>query len=333
MVAIPELPKLKTRVRFPSPAPFVPLNLCGIVAVCGLTMAVSAAAAPGAPPGSSRDEPAFWRALVEDCPVPAGESVAGLVREAVGFLGSPDPVWRDEIGYGVVAACVYGQRRLSADERRTLVDSLSANLRQGIGKVGDDSVLLRSFSALDLSVFAALELQVPALDDAGYRQLLDDAFEYLREERDLRGFDSRTGWIHATAHTADLLKFLARDPRFSRTDQERLLAAVWVRMTATEVPVFTHAEDERLAAVVLSVIRRPDFDAALLRPWLERFVQLEKNTWTATPPPASALAASQNARNLLKSLYVLLSMPTPEPVGGQVAARWPVLETLQQIRR
>lgn len=304
-----------------------------IATVGGLMLAVSAAAAPGALPSPLKDDPAYWRALVEDCPVPAGESAAALVREAIGFLGSPDTVWRDDIGYGVVAACVYGQRRLSADERRTLVDSLSANLERGIGNAGDDTVLLRSFSALDLSVFAALELQVPALDEAGYRQLLDAALEYLREERDLRGFDSRTGWIHATAHAADLLKFLARDPRFTRTDQERLLTAIRVRMTASAAPVFTHAEDERLAAVVLSVIRRGDFDAALLRPWLERFVRLEQDTWMETPPPASALAASQNARNLLKSLYVLSSMPTPEPTGGQVVAREAVLETLQQIRR
>jgi hypothetical protein len=88
-------------------------------------------------------------------------------------------------------------------------------------------------------------LQVPALDETGYRRLLDAAFAYLRDERDLRGFEPRVGWIHATAHTADLLKFLARDPRFSRPDQGRLLEAVWVRLAASGAPVFTHAEDER----------------------------------------------------------------------------------------
>lgn len=33
-----------------------------------------------------------WRALAEDCVVPEGEPAIGLVREAVGFLGSTDPV-------------------------------------------------------------------------------------------------------------------------------------------------------------------------------------------------------------------------------------------------
>jgi len=39
-------------------------------------------------------------------------------------------------------------------------------------------------------------------------------------------------------------------------------------------PVFTHAEDERLAAALLSVVRRPGFDPTILDPWLARFVAL-----------------------------------------------------------
>ena len=248
--------------------------------------------------------------------MPAGESAFGLVSEAVSFLGSPDTEWRDDVGYGVVASCVYQKKRLTPGERRELVARLSDNLRRGIGESGTDSVLLRSFSALDLSVFAALEDADPALDEAGYRKLLDDALAYLRDERDLRGLEPQLGWIHATAHTADLLKFLARDPRFTAADQVRLLDAAWSKMTAPGTPVFTHAEDERLAAALLSVVRRPDFDPTILDPWLARFVALEKQVWSKAPPDPQTLDASQNARNLLRSLYVLLSPPAP-PAGGR----------------
>ena len=304
-----------------------------LVALCCLALCEPAWATPDTVQRAAKSDPVFWRGLAEECAVPEGDSAAGLVREAVGFLGSTDPVWRDDIGYGVVATCVYGKRRLNVEERGELVDLLQANLRRGIGQVNDDSVLLRSFSALDLSVFAALELQTPALDEASYRRLLDAALAYLRDERDLRGFEPRVGWIHATAHAADLLKFLARDPRFGRSDQARLLDEVWIRMTTPGTPVFTHGEDERLAAAALSVVRRTDFEVSLLDPWLGRFVQLEKATWAVTPPQADALASSQNARNLLKSLYVLLSLPAPEPTAGQQAARAAVQGTLEQIRR
>ena len=275
----------------------------------------------------------FWLALAKECTVPADESAADLVREAISLLGSPDPVWRDDVGYGVIVSCVYQKKLLDAGQRREIIDTLTGNLRRGIGEAGTDTVLLRSFSALDLSILAALELQDPVLDEDGYRRLLDDALAYLAAERDLRGIDPRVGWVHATAHTADLLKFLARDPRFTPADQARLLDAAWLRMTAPGTPVFTHAEDERLAAALLSVTRRPDFDPASLEPWLERFVALEKSVWQQSPPEATALDAAQNARNLLRSLHLLLALPKPDPTPGQLAAREKVVVTLQQIRR
>jgi hypothetical protein len=281
---------------------------------------------------AGRGQP-FWLALAKDCTVPAGESAAGLVREAIGLLGSPDPTWRDDVGYGVIVSCVYQKKLLDAGQRREIVDTLTGNLRRGIGEAGTDTVLLRSFSALDLSILAALELQDPVLDDSGYRRLLDEALAYLAAERDLRGIDPRVGWIHATAHTADLLKFLARDPRFTPADQARLLDAAWLRMTAPGTPVFTHAEDERLAAALLSVARRPDFDPASLEPWLERFVALEKSVWQQSPPETTALDAAQNTRNLLRSLHLLLVLPKPDPTPGQLVAREKMVVTLQQIRR
>ncbi|MGE5124949.1 MAG: DUF2785 domain-containing protein, partial [Betaproteobacteria bacterium] len=265
----------------------------------------------------------------------------GLLKEALSFLGSPDSDWRDDIGYGVVASCVYQKRALEPEERRALVAALSANLRRGIGETGTDSVLQRSFSALDLSILAALENLDPVLDERGYRELLDAALAYLRDERDLRGFDPRVGWIHATAHTADLLKFLARDARFAKADQRWLFDAAWSKMTNESTAVFTHAEDERLAAALASVVRRADFDPSLLDPWLARFVAQEKQLWSQAPPRPQALDAAQNARNLLRGLFVELHLPAPAPPGApaaaagpaQAAAREKLLATLRAIRR
>ena len=292
-----------------------------------LLVILAAAPLDSAPLAAERRGKAFWKTLAAECAVPAGESAAGLVNEAVSLVGSPDSEWRDDVGYSVVATCVYRKKQLESEERRALVTLLSENLRRGIGETGNDGVLRRSFSALDLSILAALELQDPALDAAGYARLLDDGLAYLKDERDLRGLEPRVGWIHATAHTADLLKFLARDARFKPQDQARLLDAAWSKLTAGGAPVFTHAEDERLAAALVSVVRRPDFDPASLDPWLERFVALEKQVWTRMPPDSATLDASQNARNLLRSVHALLSFAEPAAAGGQAAAREKALAT------
>ncbi|MDQ1341752.1 MAG: hypothetical protein QG571_368, partial [Pseudomonadota bacterium] len=78
---------------------------------------------------------------------------------------------------------------------------------------------------------------------------------------------------------------------------------------------------------------RPDFDPASLELWLGRFVALEKSVWQQSPPQATALDAAQNARNLLRSLHLLLVLPKPDPTPGQLVAREQVVVTLQQIRR
>ena len=104
-------------------------------------------------------------------------------------------------------------------------------------------------------------------------------------------------------------------------------------MTAPGLPVWTHAEEERIAAALMSVIRRPDFVATGFDAWLGQFGALEKRVWERAPPDAALLDASQNARNLLRSLFVLASMPQPEPTSGQEAARRQLLATLQGIRR
>jgi hypothetical protein len=55
--------------------------------------------------------------------------------------------------------------------------------------------------------------------------------------------------------------------------------------------------------------------------------------WEKAPPARADLDAGQNARTLLRSFFVLLSLPEPAPTVGQTAARDKVLATLQQIRR
>ena len=52
-----------------------------------------------------------------------------------------------------------------------------------------------------------------------------------------------------------------------------------------------------------------------------------------SPPDSATLDASQNARNLLRSVHALLSLAEPAAAGGQAAAREKALATLAKIRR
>ncbi len=128
----------------------------------------------------------------------------------------------------------------------------SANLEGGLGETGSDTVLLRSFSALDLSILATLNIEQPFLTDADFHGLLSQALGYLARERDVRGYDERLGWINSTAHTADLLKFLSRSANLKTSDQKRIVEGIAAKLEGAG-SVFTHGEDERLARALLSL--------------------------------------------------------------------------------
>lgn len=286
-------------------------------------------AAAGAVPTAARDA-AFWRHLAESgYTVPEGTSPAALLVETSAFLGSPDATLRDGVAYAVAAEWIVRKKLVEPADLRPLLDLWAANLKRGIGETGNDGVLLRSFSALDLSLLAARDLQTPYLAPAELKGLLDAALAYLAAERDLRGYEPGKGWLHATAHTADLLKFLARNPRLPREEAARILPAIGVKLRDAG-QVFAWGEDERLASAVLAVLKREDADPAVLDAWLAQLTGAASGLWEAPALDVKQFAAVQNGKHVLSRLHVLLSV-VPEPTPAVVQARGRVLHALEQL--
>jgi Protein of unknown function (DUF2785) len=293
-----------------------------LLALIGAGVLLAAAAAP---PVHDR---AFWSAIAKNrYQVPPGESADALVVELSGLLGSPDPELRDDFAYSIAAAWIFRDRLVSENTRHELLKAWSANLRVGLGGTGSDTLFLRAFSALDLSLLAALDDQHPFLADDEYAGLLSAALDYLAGEKDLRAFDPRRGWMHATAHTADLLKFLGRSARLRPPDQGRILDAIAAKLRAAGA-TFTHGENERLAAAVQSLVVRKDFDAAAFARFLAAVVEPAEHLWDRGPlVDPLCFAATQNAKDLLRSLYVRLVLDKAAPEAPRAA----VLKTLEKL--
>lgn len=274
------------------------------------------AAAAGEIPSHST---AYWHAVIESDFVPPDDaSLPSLLRELSGYLSSTDPELRDEIAYQVLTQWLYVQRLVPAELQQELLDEWRGNLSKGIGEAGTDSVFLRSFSALMLSVAIALDNQAPWLDDAEFDRVLQSALAYLRDERDTRGFDPEQGWVHSVAHTADLLKFLARSSHLEVSEQGAILTAIADKLSRLD-HVLIHGEDERLARAVAAIVARPDADVSAFDAFLERVkpVRLE-----GLPTPKE-LAVNQNRKHLAVSLYAVLKTggrddPSPDPAAGRV---------------
>lgn len=265
-----------------------------LAALLALSLLASAAPERGAD---------FWRSIARaQYAVPADESAAGLLGEFDELFASRDAELRDGLGYGIAEQWILRRRLLTPDEARALTATWTAWL-------GRDDVLVRAFAALDLSLLAALDLEAPFLDEQGFAALLDGALDHLARERDLRGWEEGVGWIHATAHTADLLRFLARNPRLDADGQARLLEGIATRMCEPGAPVFVFDEDERLAAAVVAVLAREDLSSDAFAAFLE----------LCRPPPAAAtfdtlrFAARRNTRNLLRAVHERLDLAAELP--------------------
>lgn len=275
--------------------------------------------------GAGHDK-AFWQGIVKNKYVPpVGEPLPPLVRELSGYLASRDPELRDDIGYSTLVAWIYRQKVVPVETRRTLLAEWTANLRTGIGTRGADTIFVRSFSALALGILAALDNDAPWLERAEFNGLLTATLAYLRDEVDVRGFDPAKGWMHSTAHTADLLKFLARSRHMEPGHQAVVLDAVLDKMSRTE-EAFTHGEDERLARAVLSIAARTDFDEAAFGRWAAKFVPLGGR---GAPTPAG-LATSQNRKNLAVAVHAVLSADARD-LPSIAAARAIMLATLRKF--
>jgi uncharacterized protein DUF2785 len=257
-----------------------------------------------------RHDREFWRSLAKNgYAVPASESADALAPELSALLGSPDPELRDDLAYSILGTWIH-HSQLSTPTLISLTDEWKSNLKSGIGEAGNNSVLKRSFSALCLSEIAKREAKSPFMGAHLYHDLVAAGIEYLQAERDLRGYDASLHWIHATAHTADLLGALADSPGLTKDEASSILRAIAARLS-TAPQVYTQGEQDRLAAAVVSVIRRKDFDTHSFEDWLGGIQNEDRNVWTNTT--LESLAHYQNHNYLLQALTVRLSFEPPSP--------------------
>lgn len=239
--------------------------------------------------------------------VPANQSAYSIVQQLNTLLANPDPKLRDEFAYSIIAVWVGDKEKFSDSQLINLFDIWRSNLKEGIGEANTDSVLKRSFSALCLASLAERDLRKPFLGDTRYRELLLDAESYLNNERDLRGYDDQKGWIHATAHTSDLLKFLVRNPLFKADDQYKFLAAMSTRLSSAPT-VYTQGEQGRMARAIASLMMRQDFNLNVFKQWLSEMKQSEKAIFEQKPLLANKLAIYQNNSYFLQALISVISM-------------------------
>ena len=253
-----------------------------------------------------------WKAIMaDDYRPPAGSSPAALVPELVAYLSSPDPVRRDGVAYDVLDRWI-GKKVLGDGEVRALAERLAGNLRGPLD--APDGVFGRSFAALVLASIVARDAEAPVLGDPERRAILAAARDYAHRETDLRGHTGERGWAHAAAHSADLLAQLAKLPSLGDDDRAIILDAVAGFVVRRHGAVLQYGEDGRLGAAVVAAARAGIAPPALAA-WLGSLKAAVRERWGPVFD-AGKYAALRNARNLLFTLFVQVSM-MPAPSEGE----------------
>ncbi len=292
--------------------------VCFAVLTAFLTSAASAVAIPNQ---ALSHDLQFWRDIAKNhYAVPSGESASTLLRELSANLASPNPELRDDLSYSILYVWIVRKDLLAPDDLAFLLNEWQSNLRKDLGESNTDSIFRRSFSALGLAAIAERDLKTPFLGEPRLHQLLANSLEYLNAEEDLRGFDPGKGWIHSTAHSADLLAALAKNPLFSATDQRTLFEAVARRLSSAHL-IYTYGEQDRLAAAVSAVVMRADFDANSFRNWLTKLDATDQQVWKDSPPHEDRLKTFQNNSYFLQALTARLAAAPKSPATDAALAQ------------
>lgn len=283
---------LSWRLLIPRPA-----KLC----FCAVLIA---ALQPTTPVSLAREahDASFWKAIKDhNFTVPPHESAGALALEIADLAASTDPSLRDSYGYETLAAWIYRDNLLTGEQLDALRAKLLPAMISHIGESENDTVFGRSFSALYVSILAAQDLRKSFLSATTFKETLNTALQCYAEEKDLRGYIPANGWAHATAHVADLLKFLARNPHLSAEDQKRIVSSISQRCRTARL-VFTWGEDARMATALLSVVDRKDFDPSPFETWFQALITENKELWKSPAIDAEAYASVRTQANVLAHL-------------------------------
>jgi hypothetical protein len=273
-------------------------------------------------------EKKFWISIRDNhFEIPAGQSAQTLRDELFAYIGSTDPELRDTIGLEAFYNWL-NKKLYSPEEIRWFITRLVANLQQGIGKKEDDSIFLRSFSALWLSNIVQNDNETQVLGKEDIVGILHAALAYFLAETDLRGYVPIKGYAHAIAHSADLLGALGHSRYTDTLDHIKILECFAVKMRAVTYWIFIYNEDSRLARAMLGILTRGTLTMDQVKDWL---TSLSRNWYGAWRNEGSARAYS-NGRALLRALHWSISMWKGEPIPGKDELLKLIQETLEQAR-
>jgi hypothetical protein len=270
----------------------------------------------------------FWVSIRENnYAIPVEHSVQNLTEELFSYIGSTDPELRDTIGleafYNWLTQGLYSTKDLEG-----YIARLTANLKKGIGEINDDSVFLRSFSALWLSLIVQKDNETQVLERGEIERVLEAALAYFTAEIDLRGYVQIKGYAHAIAHASDLFYALANSKYLSTSAHIRILDCIANKLRNGAGGVYLYNEDGRIARAIQGIFVLNTLTVEQIKEWL---VSLCRN-WNGAWQSEEKTRAYFNGRNLLRALHLYILMGKGKETPNKEIILMLLQQTLEQAK-
>jgi len=278
--------------------------------------------------------PANARQVAEACP-PAGWTEASLAslkgnkfalddpaaRGALALaltacLGDPSPALRDGVAFEALTTWL----RAAQLDRATLTglrDRLLTMLAQpqgGVATTIPDPGFRGPFAALVMAEVARTDRITPWMTPADREALVQAAATYLSGIQDYRAFSDKEGFRHGVAHGADFVLQLVLNPAITKSQLDRLLAAIATQVAPRHAAGYTAGESDRLARPVLFMAQRGLHSDEEWKMWFGQVVSpAPMVSWGEAFSSEAGLAKRHNTRAFLLSVYA--SASTSENAG------------------
>lgn len=228
-----------------------------------------------------------------------------IVKSMMEHIGTTDSELRDQLIYSSFAQFIIEKNYLNHELLIELLDMcLNDLLMKGLGENGTDTVFTRAFTSLLIGLILYKDNRESFLSQSMVYKIKDKLIDYMKDEKDLRGFVVGKGWAHSVAHASDVFDELVKSPKMDTQLYIEMLTPVWNKIFVS-ASVYIHDEDERILNPILEMLQR-----GLEHKEIERLIQnipseLKIQKQRVEEEQYWMLVA--NCKKFLKSFYIKVS--------------------------
>jgi hypothetical protein len=239
----------------------------------------------------------------EEFPLPSEDKLPEFVIAMLAHIGAQDFELRDQLIYPAFLYWIHKKKAFSPELMRELVHTAISDefIFYKIGEQETNSIFRRTFSMLLLPLLLIRHRDQPYLSHEEVHLVKEKLIEYLRREKDRRGFVQGLGWAHSIAHAADAVDDVALCTELNASDLKELLA-VLREVICVQESCYTHMEEDRISTPVIAIISRDLLADEEINQWISSFSEAVLHI-DSVP---EQFTIRTNAKNFLQTLYFRL---------------------------